>query len=401
MPNGNDDERASALSRKAVEFVSSGRAEEGSRALREAVSLAPKNAEVKAAFSKIQQEENTNTLLKLCQKLVHGDDSEAGAEAVRYLDHTNVQIPIDVGEECLRILLGYENPVRHAIHDAVIAGLLRQSLAARAYLASRFRKGPIANVFNEVYDVGDRTLNSLISVVLDQSAWPSTTIQEEYEKDVFRLLVAKLIEAGHEHDGRAMSGIARLLAADAEFLQSLVDAEIFNVILSLLDNRQPINVRSQATLATAKYMEMCQEKGQRLLSNFITSRVARQTNEDLIVAFSVAAAVFPIVPSVATALFLTDGFVQSLVPLLMTQNNRSNVERAALELVSAACIDRACRDAIGKHCSQWLEELLRNGEGRSPELAAVILAKVKGADTAVEAAKEQRGGEQNSGIDEL
>jgi hypothetical protein len=57
-----------------------------------------------------------------------------------------------------------------------------------------------------------------------------------------------------------MSGIARLLAADAEHLQSLVDAAILDVVLSLLDNRQPVNVRSQATLATAKYMEICQEK---------------------------------------------------------------------------------------------------------------------------------------------
>ncbi len=342
-----------------------------------------------------------DSLLKLCQKLVQKDDFRAGEEAVRYLDHANVPVPTDIGEDCLRILLDYENPTMHAIQDAVIAGLLRQSLGARAYLASCFRKGPIAKVFNEVYDVGDRTVNALMSVVLDGSAWPSETTREEYERDVFRLLIAKLIEAGHEHEGRAMSGIARLLAADAEHLQSLVDAAILDVVLSLLDNRQPVNVRSQATLATAKYMEICQEKGQSLLSNFITSRVARQTNEDLIVAFSVAAAVFPIVPSVATTLFLTDGFVQSLVPLLRTKAKSSKVERAALELLSAACIDRACRDAIGKQCSQWLEEILRNGEGHSSELAAVILAKVKGTDSTIKTAKEHKGGEQDSGIDEL
>jgi hypothetical protein len=44
-------------------------------------------------------------------------------EAVRYLDHANVPVPTDIGEDCLRILLDYENPTMHAIQDAVIAGL--------------------------------------------------------------------------------------------------------------------------------------------------------------------------------------------------------------------------------------------------------------------------------------
>jgi hypothetical protein len=48
-----------------------------------------------------------------------------------------------------------------------------------------------------------------------------------------------------------------------------------------------------------------------------------------------------------------------------------------------------------------LEEILRNGEGHSSELAAVILAKVKGTDSTIKTAKEHKGGEQDSGIDEL
>jgi hypothetical protein len=47
-------------------------------------------------------------------------------------------------------------------------------------------------VFNEVYDVGDRTVNALMSVVLDGSAWPSETTREEYERDVFGYLLQSL-----------------------------------------------------------------------------------------------------------------------------------------------------------------------------------------------------------------
>lgn len=369
--------------------------------MREAVSLALHNTEVKAAFSKIQQEENTDSLLKLCQKLVRKDDIQAGEEAVRYLDQTSVQLPQDVGRNCLELLLDYEHPARHAIQDAVIAGLLRQSSEARAFLASRLEKGPLVKVFNDLYGVGDRSLNGLMSVILDDSTWPSVATREEIEKDVFRLLLAKLIEAGHEHHDRALNGIARLLTADAERLQLLIDTEILDVILSHLDTRQPVNVRSQATLAIVKYMEVCPDKGQTQLSNFITSRVTQQTDEDLIIAFSVAAAVFPIVPSIAAELILTEGFTKSLVPLIRTKAKNGGVERAALELLSAACIDRACRDAVSKHCLQWLQEVFQNGEGRSSELAAVILAKVKGEISTAGVAKEQKDRRRDSGIDEL
>ena len=286
-----------------------------------------------------------------------------------------------MAENCLKSLLEYEDPTGPDKRDALIASLLRQSQGARVFLASRLRTGPFAEVFNEIYNVGDRTVNALVSVLLEELSWPTETSRKDYERDVFKLLMAKVLEAGHVHVKRAVAGIARLLAADAEHLQSLLDAETLDVILSLLDYRLSVDVRSQATLAIAKYMEICQEKGPALLSDFVTSRVARQKNEDLIVAFSVAAAVFPIIPSVAAALFLSEGFVQSLADVLKKRTKSKEVEQAVLELLSAACMDGGCRQAIQKHCSEWLNKVLMNGDGRRrSEIAAVILAKVNGAD---------------------
>src|SRR2546430_17405546 len=106
------------------------------------------------------------------------------------------------------------------------------------------------------------------------------------------------MESGHDLDGRSLKGIARLLTVDAERLQHLIEEEEFDVILSSLDRRLPVDVRSQATLATAKYLEASQERGHELFAKFVAHRVAKRKDDDYIVAFSAAAAVVPIAPAV-------------------------------------------------------------------------------------------------------
>ena len=186
------------------------------------------------------------------------------------------------------------------------------------------------------------------------------------------------MESGHDYDGRALKGIARLLVADANKLYVLIDEATFDAILVSLDERLPIDMRSQATLATAKYLEASHDQGQAVLTKFITSRVKRHSNEDLVLAFSAATAVFPIVPSIASALFLTEGFVPSLIPLLEQKAKSERVEHAALDMLSAACIDSACREAIGMHCTAWLSRVMDAGKDPRSGLAAVILAKIRG-----------------------
>lgn len=63
----------------------------------------------------------------------------------------------------------------------------------------------------------------------------------------------------------------------------------------------------------------------------------------------------------------------------MACRKSSKLERAALELLSAACVDKACRDAISKHCSKWLRDLTNDQTGTHKALAALILAKIDGA----------------------
>lgn len=290
---------------------------------------------------------------------------------------------------------------KHNIHgdelqDLILASLLQQNPAAKKFVAKRLQES-VTVIFDAIYAIGDRSASCLAAVALDPAAWSTETSREVCERDVFQLFIAKLMQSGHDHDGRALKGISRLLVANAEKLQEVIDQEGFDALLVSLDDRLPTEVQGQAILATAKYLEVSGEKGKNSLSTFITTRLQRHTNEDLILAFSAAAAVFPIVPSVASALFLTEGFLQTLVPMLEAKARNAKIEQAALDMLSAACIDSACRDAVGKYCSDWLKHVIKNGKDQRPAMAAVVLAKVRGAS----GNKDEKLQDGETGLDDL
>ena len=317
-------------------------------------------------------------MLRLCRSWVDEKSEEVGKEAVNYLA-SSAEVPADVATACLQLLLKNRKRLTLSLADRVAAGLLRECAGAKVFLAQRLSESATV-VFEEFYELGDGSANALANVVLDVSVWSHESIRETNERDIFQLFLAKLMEVGHDHDGKALKGIARLLATDAERLHGLLDEETFDAILSSLDNRLPIEVRTQATMATAKYLEASETDGQRYLLSFIRKRIKRQMNEDLIVAFSAAAAVFPLVPSIASSFFLTEGFVPSLLPLLQKKVKTDRVEQAALSMLSAACLDSACRQAILKYCTPWLQDVVHNGKEKTSGHAAVILAKVQGAE---------------------
>ncbi|KMP08760.1 CRO1 protein [Coccidioides immitis H538.4] len=380
-----NNDQAARLVREAVELVDAGHREAASRNLREAIALAPENAEVKAAFLKVREdEENNHTLLNLCRRYIHQQDEDAGKEAARYLRQEGLEPPTDVALASLKLVLASPASKHSATQDDIISGLVRQSASCRQYFAAELQSSA-TQFFDEIYDRGDGAVVCLDTVVLDKGLWPSETNRSHCEGELLQLFIAKLMESGHDHDGRSLKGIARLLAVDAQCLHHLIDEEGFDVILSSLDLRLPVDVRSQATLATAKYLEASQETGQELFTKVVKARVARRRCEDYIIAFSAAAVVFPLVPAIASTLFLSEGFLQSLTPLLYKRQKYPALELAVLELFNAACIDRACRDAIDKHHSECLSYTLSNGSQEAAGLSAVILAKIQASEKKSEA----------------
>ncbi|EAU37073.1 conserved hypothetical protein [Aspergillus terreus NIH2624] len=380
MVHSTGEERAVHLTREAVELVDAGHREAASRNLREALSLAPENPTVKAAFLKIQQdEENGHHLLDLCRRYTSRKDETAGKDAALYLRTDGLKPPEEVALECVKLLLAQHPHGLSSMQDDIISGLVRQNKSVRQFFASRLQVS-VTTFFDEIYDRGDGAAVCLDTVVLDHSVWPTENTRLHCERELFQLFIAKLMESGHDLDGRSLKGIARLLAVDAPKLQDLVDDEGLDVVLSSLDHRLPLDLRSQATLATVKYLEASKDTGERRFSQLVTAKLSKARPDDLIVAFSATAAVFPVVPEVAATLFLSDKFMASLAPMTARDPKRRRVEVSVLELFNAACINKACREAISKNFSDWLSHVLSNGTDQASELAAVVLAKIRASE---------------------
>lgn len=347
--------------------------------LREAAAIAPNHQRLREAFTLLQRDETIHPFLTLCRKYATSPDENNAKHVYVFLQNEEAPLPPEVAHECITLLFT-RCTSRGVEGDKILSSLLRYSSNARVYLARQLEETTTDMVFERLWNTGDESVNELVTVLLDASAWTSEEIRQRCERDVFMLLVAKLMEAGQDYVERGVKGLARLFLADADRLHSSVDAEGLEVILSCLDIRLPSEVRSRATLITAKYLEAAQEAGQDLLTQFIMSRLARTTNDNLCIAFSVAAAVFPMLPSMASQLFLSEGFVESVVSNLSKKAKSTRMKHAALEMFSAACIDKNCRQAINRSCSGWLEDQVTAAEEPSAGIAALVLAKIRGAD---------------------
>ncbi|EPS32582.1 hypothetical protein PDE_07542 [Penicillium oxalicum 114-2] len=401
MVSATGEERAVHLAREAVELFDAGHRDAASRNLREALSISKDNLDVKAAFLKIQQEEESgHPLLDLCRRYAARKDEVAGKEAAFYLRADGLKPPENVALEALKLLLDQRAHVLSDIQDEIISGLVRQNTSVRQYFSDQLQIS-VTTFFDEIFDRGDGAAVCLDTVVLDPQVWPCEDKRLHCESELFQLFLAKLMESGHDLDGRALKGITRLLAVDASRLQHLVDDEEFEVILTSLDSRLPLELRSQATLATAKYLEVSKEAGEKQFAMLITAMIAKGRLNDMIIAFSAVAAVFPVAPSAAAGIFLSEGFMAALSPLATRDATRKKVELSILELLNAACINRPCREIVTKNFSDWLSHTLTNGSDEGSELAAVVLAKIRASETTQPSTKNGEAQEANAGMTDL
>ncbi|KAH6604902.1 armadillo-like helical [Trichoderma cornu-damae] len=197
-----------------------------------------------------------------------------------------------------------------------------------------------------------------------QNSGPAASLEDQT-----LLIFARLMEGGQEDEEtcRDLDALTRLLNDDADAQQKntdhksickLIDGDCVDTILCYLDMRQPDVVRGHATLTTSAYLRAADEQGSKKLSTFFFERVKRGTYDDYIVAFCVAATIFPIVPDLSAELFLNEGFLVSLGPLMRRKWKSRKVETACLEMLNASCMSSACREAIQKYCVEWLEEVV-------------------------------------------
>ena len=345
------------------------------QSLRQASAISPEDQRIKDLWLNLQSREKEDPLLSLCQTYVETGSEDTRKQILNFLKHQSVHSQI-VGR-CFHMLLSSKQPV--SATDLLIGSLLKAP-GAQKYFVLEMHERPTAT-FNLIWKCGDEAINAVSTFVLDSQRWNSQDDRRLAVRHVFQLLLAKIVGGDSDDLERAMKNAARLLATVPADVGELVDADSFDSILSCLDIRLSTVLRSQTTLAVAKTLDVAHERGQAWLAKYVTSRVAKKRADDLLVAFSAAAAVFPLVPSVASMLFLTPGFLEKLVPILKKNRNATKMQLAALEMFSAACIDNHCRAAIHQHCTEWLMELVETGtEETISSVAALVLVKTEGAE---------------------
>jgi hypothetical protein len=369
MSSISEEQRALQLAQAASESITSGDLAAAARTLREATSIAPESPQIKEAWEKLKQEEDKSEFLAICKVWVQSKDEADGERALKSMKERPLKQK--EAEQAMQILNDFKD--EDDVLDQVTGELLKNS-GAQMWLAEALRERP-TRTYYELFPRGDDSIDGLLKVSLNRSLWPDDKTFKESHRDVFQLSLAMMMEEALDFPERAMRGIAQLLAHHANHLENIIDADSFEVILASLDIRLPNSLRSQATLASIKLFELSPDTAKELISKFVTQRAEKGDADNLIIAFSAATAIFPIAVTAAAELFLTDGFVSTLVPVVEKKKSHKLIQ-VTLELISAACVDKKCREAINRHCRDWLDMVADSPDKGRANLAALILVKL-------------------------
>ncbi|OAG13127.1 CRO1 protein [Paraphaeosphaeria sporulosa] len=370
MSSSSEADRAIQLAQLARACINSGKLSDAARQLREATTIAPEHPLVKQTWVALKEEEEKSELLGVCKAWVKSRDEADGDEALKLIRAKG--LGEKEAEQAMEILYNFKG--EEDLLDQVTGELLMH-VGAQRWLAAFVKEHP-TQAYYELFERGDDSIDGLLKVLLNRAIWESDEAFVQGHRDVFMLSLAMMMEEALEHPERAMKGVAQLLAHHAQDLHGIIDADSFDVILASLDIRLPNSLRSQATLATIKLFELAPTTAQDLVSKFVINRVQKSIADELVIAFSAAAAIFPITVQAAAQLFLSEGFVSTLVPLVEGKNS-TKLEQSALELISAACIDKNCREAINRHCRSWLEDHVAScPDKKRANLAALVLVKL-------------------------
>jgi len=301
-------ERLISLLAQADEASAADQLPKSAALLREASQLSPEDDEVKKRWLALQDRHSGVGALEAVRLYVASGRAEDGHKALQALGQE--QISADEASEAYNLLFPEDSL---PLLDDLFETLLGRQLEARKLIAAKLASSAIP-VFEQLSSQGDKTFQAFVSIPLDNVSWSSKDAQATAQRDLFRLCIATLMEAGVDRPDRLMGAITRQLAMQPDNVTDLINKDVFDVVLSELDIRHESSLRSQAMISASKLLETSKEKSEKLFSDFVTGHVAKETVHDLILAFSAAAAVFSILPAVASKLFQTEGFVQSLVP---------------------------------------------------------------------------------------
>ena len=269
MSSTDQSQRIDSLLHTAGEHIGSAEYAKAADALREASHISPDDVKVKEAWLTLQSRSETRDAVQAIRSYLNTKTDRDGQKALQALKEG--QLGSDDATEAVNLLLDAEIEKSTTV-DALLSALMTGHINARKSLAGRVGESA-TDVYEQVYSKGDNAFNAFAAIPLDDAAWTAIDAQIEAQKDLFRLNVATLMEAGVEHPERAMRAIARQAAVAPANIFTLLDEDAFDVVLHSLDLRQPQTLRSQAMLAVSKMLEAKSEQGELLFSQYVAKKV--------------------------------------------------------------------------------------------------------------------------------
>ena len=265
--------RTKQLCEIAAGLRAAGRGKESLRVLEEAHKIDPSDAQVIEALDQLRLADGesiaSGSLLAACNDLkANPDSSEVASSVLRVV--ANSKYDAKEAEESLQTLFQVAND--HNTKNTAVLRIINTLSGQHAITA--LLKGSATESFQHLWNCGNAVVSSLIATVISPTAWDADSDRESAEKGVFQLLLARLLEPAQEAAEMAMRAMARLLAGSTSNFEPFVDASNFEIILSMLNVQLPVALRSQATLVTAKFLEISPDKGGRLLTEYVVTRAS-------------------------------------------------------------------------------------------------------------------------------
>lgn len=239
------------------------------------------------------------------------------------------------------------------------------------------------DVFNTLLEHSDPNLKALASFMTNGS--------EEFQNSVLDCTLKHLQTCykskEFENGSKGLNVIIKFLASNSrssssgssstkKSLGSALCERILSIV-ALYNSASSTNITSQVVVITAKCIELNYDYSSSTLQSIIENLITEDSKDSLITAFSTLASLFHINSTISQQIFL----LPQIQKQQFTQAHfvSEQVVVAALEALSAACVDKQCRSQVAVNFDQVVNQALKNenNKQRVALLAASIWVKTK------------------------
>ena len=347
------------------------------RDLKEALSLAPQNADIAVAIRSLQNlsmSDSTDDPSELMDQFVKGDRS-AGEKLANLMSSESFTKSFIEANLLSRLVETVSKD-----HSTCGRIFLRLSMNDIKEVSTQLIRTVSTDKEDLFLDCGSDGVEALTNIILrkwDDDKQRQATLQSFVTKLADRL--------NHEANRVALLNACIRVATSDPSLKSLNNKLPFKLLFPLLSQKNPRSVRSRAIVLLSTLISNEEADSPLLksmksqLEDFIANHSSAASATDYITSFTVLTSIFTIRADVGAEIFL-GGFLEEALEDILDLDNDA-VPKALLELLSAASVDKKCRTKIADVASGFLQECAQSEDTGERALAGSILAKLSSAST--------------------